>query len=143
MIAPRAGTGLRATARIADVVLVMVPTWLLLAPLLLIVLPNARTTTFVTTVAAWTVVVGYETVFTTLSGQTIGKRALGIRVVMAGTDRAPPKGPSLTRAALPVLLGLPTLGIGWLVPYLWAIWDPDHRGLHDRLAGTEVVAVAR
>lgn len=141
MVGRRPGVGVRATARVADVVLVMVPAFLLLAPLLLVVLPNARTATFATAVAAWAVVIGYEAWFTTTSGQTIGKRALGIRVVAMGTDRPPPLGPSLTRAAMPPLLGLATLGVGWVFPYLWALWDRDGRGLHDTFAGTEVVTV--
>ena len=141
MTRPRAGVGLRATARLADVVLVMVPAWLLLAPLLLVVLPDARTTTLVTTLVAWAVVVGYETWFTTTTGQTIGKRALGLRVVLAGTDEVPPTGPALTRAAMPPLFGVATFGLGWVVPYLWALLDPDRRGLHDKFAGTEVVRV--
>lgn len=137
-----AGPGVRATARVVDIVLVMLPAWLLLAPLLLIVLPSARTTTFLAAALAWAVVVGYEAWFTTATGQTIGKRALGIRVVVAGGGEPPTLGSSLTRAAFPVLLGIPTLGIGWLVPYLWALWDRDRRGLHDRVAGTEVVSLA-
>lgn len=142
MRAGAAGPGVRATARIVDVVLVMLPAWLVLAPLLLVVLPSARTTTFVTAVVASAVVVGYEAWFTTVSGQTIGKRALGIRVVVLGGTEPPGLGASVVRAALPVLMGVATFGVGWLVPYLWAIWDRDRRGLHDRVAGTEVIQLA-
>ena len=142
MRARAAGPGVRATARVVDVVLVMLPAWLVLAPLLLVVLPNARTTTVVTAVLAWAVVVGYEAWFTTVSGQTIGKRALGIRVVLVGGTEPPGLGASVVRAALPVLMGVVTFGVAWIVPYLWVIWDRDRRGLHDRAAGTEVIRLS-
>lgn len=65
---------------------------------------------------------------TALTGQSLGKRVLGIRVLKL-SDRDGPPGflPAAIRTALLMLL-LPAL-----------IVDRDGRGLHDRAAGTVVV----
>jgi uncharacterized RDD family membrane protein YckC len=79
---------------------------------------------------------GYLTLFTAATGQTIGKMALGVRVVSAGegpltVGRALIRVAALLAAALPAGLGL-----------LPVVFDRARRGLHDRLAGTRVVRVA-
>lgn len=64
-----------------------------------------------------------------LTGQSIGMRLLGIRVVrLAGDPR-----PGLLWSAVRTLLLLP------LIPAL--IWDRDNRGLHDRASGTIVLRI--
>ena len=78
--------------------------------------------------------VAYLAAFTACGGQTLGKMALGLRVV-AG-DGAVPAG----AAGLRALTSLAGAGLGGL-GYLPALFDGDHRGLHDRLAGTRVVRV--
>lgn len=136
-----AAIGSRVAARLADIVLVMAPAWLVVVPLVLgVVGPGASAV--VAGAVGWAITVGYETHLTRVSGQTIGKRALGIRVVEIATGRPPSFGASLARAGLPPLLGLLTGGIGWIVPYVWAIWAPERRGLHDRLARTRVLQLA-
>lgn len=65
---------------------------------------------------------------TALTGQSLGKRVLGIRVVrLAEQDGAPGFLPSAIRTAL-VMLVLPAV-----------FMDRDGRGLHDKAAGTLVV----
>jgi len=65
---------------------------------------------------------------TALTGQSIGMRVLGIRVMrLADRDAAPGFLPAAIRTALLMLL-LPAL-----------IFDRDGRGLHDKAAGTAVV----
>jgi uncharacterized RDD family membrane protein YckC len=65
---------------------------------------------------------------TALTGQSLGKRVLGIRVIRVGVPDGPPGFlPAAIRTALAVLV----------VPA--AIMDRDGRGLHDRAAGTLVV----
>jgi uncharacterized RDD family membrane protein YckC len=81
---------------------------------------------------------GYFAAFIALGGQTIGKMALGIKVVPAAAtdawnDRVP-LGTSALRAAFWILTVLPA-GVG-LLP---ALFSADHRTVHDRLAGTRVV----
>jgi len=76
---------------------------------------------------------GYLLAFTTAGGQTIGKMALGIKVVAA--DAGPP---TLAQAAVRTIgsvIGVVPAGLGF-VPFLLA---PGRRALHDRLAGTWVV----
>lgn len=144
MPAADARIGLRAAARLVDVVLVMVPAWLLVAPLVLAALDGSGLRVPVAVAAAWGLTIGYETWFITTSGQTPGKKVVGITVVLAdhdGTGRPPGPTRSFARAAVPVLAGTVLPGIGWLVPYLWAAVVPDRRGLHDRVAGTRVQVV--
>lgn len=67
-------------------------------------------------------------VLTALTGQSLGKRVLGIRVVrLADQDGPPGFLPAAIRTAL-VMLVVPAL-----------VMDRDGRGLHDKAAGTLVV----
>ena len=63
----------------------------------------------------------YQLYFASMSGQTIGMRLVGIRVISS-------------RGRAPVVSVLPG-GLGWL----WAIFDREHRALHDHVAGTYVI----
>jgi uncharacterized RDD family membrane protein YckC len=71
--------------------------------------------------------------FTGVTGQTLGKLALGLRVV---TSNGQPPGPvkALGRALVGVI-GI-ALAFGGLVPVLF---DPATRALHDRLLKTRVI----
>jgi uncharacterized RDD family membrane protein YckC len=86
-----------------------------------------------------------------LTGRTLGKHALGLRVVDARTGELPGLGPAAARW---VTVTLPVL-VPWFVPalrgiaplatlaiYLPILRPPLHRGLHDRAAGTVVMAKA-
>ena len=77
--------------------------------------------------------VGYLVTFTA-RGQTLGKMAAGIKVVAGDYDGSLDMGCALKRTMLSLLLALPA-GLG-LLP---ALFDSQHRGLHDRFAGTRVV----
>ncbi|HEY5316843.1 MAG TPA: RDD family protein [Solirubrobacteraceae bacterium] len=73
------------------------------------------------------------------NGQTIGKQAMGIRVIRA--DGLPLTfATALVREALgrqvPALL---TSGLYVPVDYLWALWDPRSQALHDKVGRTFVV----
>jgi uncharacterized RDD family membrane protein YckC len=76
--------------------------------------------------------VAYLAAFTACGGQTLGKMALGVRVV--ADDGAVPPGAAALRAVI-ALGGAALAGLGFLP----ALFDGDHRGVHDRLAGTRVV----
>jgi uncharacterized RDD family membrane protein YckC len=76
---------------------------------------------------------GYLAAFTTAGGQTIGKMALGLRVVCDDDDSVP-VGTALMRA-LGALASTLCLGAG-LLP---AVLHEDRRAIHDRLSGTHVV----
>jgi uncharacterized RDD family membrane protein YckC len=70
------------------------------------------------------------------SGQTLAMKAWRIRLVYPGRERVPPLR-ALARFALAALL-VPTG-----VSILWALFDRERQFLHDRLAGTRLVLLAR
>jgi uncharacterized RDD family membrane protein YckC len=70
-------------------------------------------------------------------GQTIGKRALGIRVVRK-SNGAPLGYPLSSGRFIARFVEGFTFGLG----LLWAAWDPMHQTFHDKMAGTLVVRTA-
>ena len=73
----------------------------------------------------------YEIVFTAASGQTIGKKIKGIRVVNVSDGRTPSLARSIVRCVV-------LLGAFWAwYSVLWG--NRNHRGPHDRLSRTLVV----
>ncbi len=76
---------------------------------------------------------GYLVAFTA-GGQTLGKMVAGIRVVSSDENGPIDVGRALTRTLMWMVLAVPA-GLGFLT----ALFSRDHRGLHDRLAGTRVV----
>ena len=77
--------------------------------------------------------IGYLVAFTA-GGQTLGKMAAGIKVVPEDDEMPIDLGCALKRTVMWLLLAFPA-GLGLLS----AFFDHDHRGLHDRFAGTRVV----
>jgi uncharacterized RDD family membrane protein YckC len=72
------------------------------------------------------------------NGQTLGKQALGMRVVR---DDGDPIGlwTVLFRELLLRIVGWITV-IGWLADGLWPLRDGEHRAIHDLIASTHVVS---
>ena len=87
----------------------------------------------------------YTIVPTAVWGQTLGKIAVGTRVVVEADGMLPGWRRSLVRWALPGLAGrLPVIGLGVSLAIMASlVWDPRRRGLHDRMAGTIVIKVPR
>ena len=81
----------------------------------------------------------YEVWPTAVSGQTLGKRLVNIRVVGAETGAIPGWGGSSLRWGIPTILFLVTSGLFALLAYMWCLWDTDRQGLHDKAAGTLVI----
>ncbi len=77
--------------------------------------------------------VGYLVAFTA-GGQTLGKMTAGIKVVSDDADVPLDLGAALKRTVMWLVLAFPA-GLGLLS----ALFARDHRGLHDRFAGTRVV----
>jgi uncharacterized RDD family membrane protein YckC len=75
-------------------------------------------------------------------GQTIGKRALSIRVVRADDGGPITYGTAAWRALFTDLIALVTCGVGALVDVLWILWDQRRQALHDKVARTVVMKVA-
>lgn len=80
----------------------------------------------------------YFAAFVAAGGQTIGKMAVGIRVIPGAADthstERVPVGSAVLRAAAYIVSALPA-GVGFLP----GLMSSDHRALHDRLADTRVV----
>jgi uncharacterized RDD family membrane protein YckC len=83
----------------------------------------------------------YTVLLTKLKGQTLGKMAVGIKVVHTLDGSLPTWGHAIARWALPAAAALvPSVGgLCWLLIYLWILWDPNRQGLHDKVAKTVVV----
>ncbi len=82
----------------------------------------------------------YEWLMTGLMGATLGKLAVGIRVVKVDTGQVPGLGSSFIRWIIP-LAGSLACGIGQLLVYLSPFWDKSGRqqGWHDKTASTIVI----
>jgi uncharacterized RDD family membrane protein YckC len=70
------------------------------------------------------------------NGQTIGKRATGIRVISSVTGGPISYGAATGRYFARILSTIP-LFLG----YFWMLWDPQKQTWHDKLAGSYVVRV--
>jgi len=82
--------------------------------------------------------IGYEIYFHGGStGQTIGKRALGIRVVDFNTG-----GPIGYGRATLRLIGRYISGVVCYLGYLWMLWDDEKQCWHDKMANDVVVPVS-
>ncbi len=68
------------------------------------------------------------------SGQTVGKRALGIRVVDLGTGDPVGYGRAVIR-----YVGRIVSGFVFALGYLWMLWDDQKQTWHDKMATTVVV----
>lgn len=77
----------------------------------------------------------YHVLMVASSGQTLGRKLFGIRVVDAGTGRPPSLGKSVGRYFM-------SLVSGWFcnLGYFWALWDSEKRTWHDMVCDTRVVA---
>jgi uncharacterized RDD family membrane protein YckC len=99
--------------------------------------------TWAVAVALWGIalLVGcfYHATMTGSSGQTVGKRALGIKVIDATTGGPIGFGRAFGRALIQGLTGL-FCGIFWLLDHLWPLWDERKQALHDKAIGSVVVA---
>jgi len=76
----------------------------------------------------------YHWLFIGLKGQTLGKMAVGIKVVDASGSV-----PGLGRAALREIPGKILSSIAIYLGFLWVIWDKQKQGWHDKIASTYVV----
>ena len=83
----------------------------------------------------------YTVLFTKLRGRTLGKMAVGIKIVQMVDGSLPTWGSAIARWALPAATTLVPWagGLGWLLIYLWILWDPNKQGLHDKVAKTVVI----
>ena len=75
----------------------------------------------------------YQLYFAGISGKTLGMKLMGIRLIsVQGT--APGAGRGMVRL-LAMAPSVVFAGLGWI----WALFDREHRALHDHLAGTYLI----
>jgi uncharacterized RDD family membrane protein YckC len=76
-------------------------------------------------------------------GRTLGRMAMGIRVVRAGggpmTFGVAMIREVVVKALLVGFIASWTFGLAWLVDVLWPLWDDENRALHDFVVNTRVV----
>jgi uncharacterized RDD family membrane protein YckC len=148
---PLAPRGKRLLARIVDALIIGIPLFAILTPLM-----GMDYTTgddgaqfAVNTGGYWQgliytiVYFVYEGLMLTTRGQTLGKMLMKVRVGMLENGAIPAGNPGWLRAAvysLPTIL--PCLGsLFWLVNVLFCTWDQPYRQcIHDKAAKTVVVA---
>lgn len=70
-------------------------------------------------------------------GQTVGKKALSIRVRHVEEDRAIGYGPSAGRYF--ITLAFSIFYVPLLLDYLWPLWDKQNQTFHDKVASSIVV----
>ena len=89
------------------------------------------------TVASYTALMGYMAYALVQLGQgrSPGKKLLGLRVIYIETGQ--PAG--FWRMMLREVVGKWVSGVVLYLGYLWAIWDEQHQGWHDKIANTVVV----
>ncbi|HEY3181255.1 MAG TPA: RDD family protein [Gaiellaceae bacterium] len=125
----RASFGRRLGAWLIDVILIDIVSAIIL-------LAGGRGVAYVVGIVLW---LAYFTYFEgSDTGQTLGKRALGIRVYdFAGGAGAIGYGRGFVRAIMKYISGIPcALG------YLWMLWDKEKQTWHDKVATTVVVPVS-
>lgn len=79
----------------------------------------------------------YEVGLVARWGRTIGKQVVGIEIIRLDDYERPGLGSSLRRVLLPALFLVGFFPL-YPLPYVLAALSGDHRGPHDRLAGTMV-----
>ena len=122
---PRANFGLRLAAYLVDTVIIVIPYFILAA-----IEPALAILVWIGAIAYFIYFEGSPT------GQTLGKKAIGIRVVDFNTG-----GPiGFGRAALRYVGRIPSSIL--LLGYLWMLWDKESQTWHDKIATTVVVPVS-
>ena len=122
---------------------------IVLLPLLLIVgIALVRAAPIAATLVGFVVEFMYlSLMWTKRNGQTVGAKALGIRVVAADGSPMPVEMAYRRAAVLQLFTAassmtwiLKPLGsVALLLNILWPLWDPQKQTLHDKAAGTIVV----
>ena len=124
---PRASFGVRFGAALIDGIMVFVLNLLLG----LVLGPVGRALGVAASLAYYTYLEGSP------SGQTVGKRALGIRVVSFANGGPLGYGQAAVRWVARILSTIPC-GLG----YFWMLWDKEKQTWHDKLANCVVVPVS-
>ncbi len=128
-----AGFGIRLVAALIDGILLGIVGYILGFLLGLMFGDNA---TPVVSLLGWIISIGYYVVYQEKQGQTIGKKAMKIKVVTFDG-----KTPTMFIFFLREVIGKFISAIILLIGYFMVIWDARKQGLHDKIASTYVVYV--
>lgn len=79
----------------------------------------------------------YITALLGSSGQTVGNRAASTRTIDANHGGPIGSGRAAVRALVQLVLQVTV--IGWILDFLWPLWDSRNQTLHDKAAGSLVV----
>lgn len=126
-----ASPGKRLLARIVDVLVLIIP----------VIVLAFIFRGFIFTLVVAILFGAYEVMMISNSGQTIGKKALGIKVVDEDSGQIPDLQAAGMRWGVPQILSLIPF-VGWiigLVIYLSLLWRPKRQGFHDTAAHTIVI----
>ncbi|SCK20505.1 RDD family protein [Streptomyces sp. WMMB 322] len=145
-MAPLASRGRRLLARIIDALIVGIPVFVVMGFAQGWWNPDDSGRTASQQLVYTVVYLVYEGLMLTQSGQTLGKKVVGIRVAVLADGTVPSGVPGWLRSAVyhvPPLV--PCIGfIFWLVNVLFCTWDKPYRQcLHDKAARTVVVDADR
>jgi uncharacterized RDD family membrane protein YckC len=131
----------RFIAAIVDLLIVYVVTWVVTTPILGFGTMYEGSVVRQTVANLITAIVAflYYVLQHARWGQTLGKRAMALRVVRADDGGAIGHGQAAWRLLFAYLLSLATCGVGGVVDVAWILWDPRRQALHDKVARTVVV----
>jgi uncharacterized RDD family membrane protein YckC len=107
--------------------------------------PLGVLSTIAWTITGFLIYLAFNAYLLNKSGQTIGKRIMGIRIVNHDDGQKPPLARLLLLRVLPVQVVsmIPVVGgVAALIDVL-LIFRKNQRCLHDQIAGTDVVAMLR
>jgi uncharacterized RDD family membrane protein YckC len=90
------------------------------------------------TLLSFVFAIGYFVYPTKTSGQTLGKKLLGLKVTPQSNAKAPV---SWGQAFMREIVGKLVSSIPFFLGYLWARFSPDHRAWHDMMSKTQVVSL--
>jgi uncharacterized RDD family membrane protein YckC len=125
---PRAGFGRRLLATLVDAVVFMVAA----VPVILLLGPEDPGS--LGQAILQVAVIAYYVVLEGTSGQTVGKRALGIRLVDARRGGSIGLGRAFVRYLARILSSLP-----FFLGYFWMLWDRNKQTWHDKLSSSVVI----
>ena len=77
------------------------------------------------------------------TGQSIGKKVVGLKVVGEQTGQVIGAGMGIVRWLIPGVLGPMTCGLFFLVDLLFPLWDPKKQTLHDKAVKSLVITVPK
>lgn len=144
LTSPLADPGMRLAARIIDAAALLLPVVLLILAGTALRSPRLTQAALVMLPTTAIILAGLNLYWLHRYGQTVGKRALGLRIVRRNGERAPLGRIFFARIWLPNLIGaIPLFGTLFSLGDSLMIFSEERRTVHDRFADTIVVDLVR